>query len=103
MAYTDAGDIAMPRPARQSDRINLRLNRESKRKLERAAAYSDRTLTDFVIGAALREAETVVREREVITLTADEWQRFQELVLNPPPLNRRLKQAFAEYARVVKR
>jgi uncharacterized protein (DUF1778 family) len=93
----------MPRPARHPDRISLRLSRQSKRKLERAAAYSDKTLTDFVIGTALREADTIVRSREVITLTADEWERFQDLVLNPPPPNRRLKRAFADHARIVKR
>jgi uncharacterized protein (DUF1778 family) len=93
----------MPRPARRPDRINLRLSRESKRKLERAAAYADKTLTDFVIGSALREAETIVRKREVITLSADEWERFQDLVLNPSPPNRRLKRAFADHARIIRR
>jgi uncharacterized protein (DUF1778 family) len=93
----------MPRTARRPDRINLRLSRGAKRTLERAAAYSDKTLTDFVIDVALQTAETIVRKKEVITLTADEWERFQTLLLNPPPPNKRLRRAFAEHARVVRR
>jgi uncharacterized protein (DUF1778 family) len=93
----------MPRTAQRTDRISLRVARDAKRKLERAAAYSDRTLTDFVIDVALQKADAIVRKNEVITLTRAEWDRFQDLLLNPPAPNKRLKKAFAEHARVVKR
>ena len=92
----------MPRTARRPDRINLRLSRGAKRTLERAAAYSDKTLTDFVIDVALQKAETIVHKNEVVTLTADEWERFQALLLKPPLPNKRLRRAFAEHARVVR-
>jgi len=91
----------MPRAAQRPDRINLRLNRDAKRKLERAAAYSDKTLTDFVIDFALQKADEIVREHEVITLTANEWERLRALLLNPPEPNKRLERAFADHARVV--
>jgi uncharacterized protein (DUF1778 family) len=93
----------MPRTAQRADRINLRLSRDSKRKLERAAAYSDKTLTDFVIDVALRKADAIVRKNEIITLTQAEWQRFQAMLLDPPRPNRRLKRAFVDHARVVRR
>ena len=93
----------MPRAARSPDRINLRLSREAKRKLERAAAYTDKTLTDFVVDVALQKADSIVRKHEVITLTTDEWERFRKLLLDPPEPNKRLKRAFAEHARVVHR
>ena len=93
----------MPRTAKRPDRINLRLSREAKRKLERAAAYSDKTLTEFVTDVALRKADAVVRKNEVITLTPLEWERFQAMLLGPAQPNRRLKQAFAAHARVVRR
>jgi len=44
-----------------------------------------------------------VRKNEVITLTQAEWERFQDMLLNPPEPNKRLKKAFAEHARVVRR
>jgi uncharacterized protein (DUF1778 family) len=93
----------MPRTARRPDRINLRLSRGAKRKLERAAAYADKTLTDFVIDVALQKADAIVRKNEVITLTPAEWERFQAMLLDPPVPNRRLRRAFAEHARVVRR
>lgn len=93
----------MPRTAHRPDRINLRLSRIAKRKLERAAAYSDKTLTDFVIDVALQRADAIVRKNDVITLTPAEWERFQDVLLNPPEPNKRLKKALAEHARVVRR
>jgi uncharacterized protein (DUF1778 family) len=93
----------MPRTAHRPERINLRLSRDAKRKLERAAAYADKTLTDFVIDVALQKADAIVRKNEVITLTPAEWERFQDLLFNPPAPNKRLRRAFAEHARVVRR
>ena len=46
--------------------------------------HSDKTLTDFVIDVALQRADAIVRKNEVVTLTRAEWDRFQELLLNPP-------------------
>jgi uncharacterized protein (DUF1778 family) len=92
----------MPRTAQRPERINLRLGKDAKRKLARAAAYSDKTLTDFVIDVALQRADAIVRQHEVITLTRAEWERFQEILLDPPEPNKRLKKALAEHARVVR-
>ncbi len=92
----------MPRTARRQERISLRVSPQSKQKLERAAAYADKTLTDFVIDVALQNADAVMREHEAIALTGDEWERFRRLLLNPTTPNKRLKRAFAERARTVR-
>src|SRR5674476_1201697 len=65
------GVMVMPRTAQRPDRISLRLSPQAKRKLERAAAYSDKTLTDFVVDVALQKADAIVREHEVITLSTE--------------------------------
>lgn len=93
----------MPRTAQRQDRISIRLSPQSKRKLERAAAYADKTLTDFVVDVALQKADAIVRENEVIALNAEEWERFQELLLNPPAPNERLQRALEEHDRIVRR
>jgi uncharacterized protein (DUF1778 family) len=95
--------LTMPRTAQRSDRIHLRLSRDAKRRLERAAAYSDMTVTDFVVDVALQKADAVVHKHEAITLTPAEWERFQSMLLNPPEPNKRLKRALTEHARVVRR
>jgi uncharacterized protein (DUF1778 family) len=92
----------MPKPARRQQRIALRVSSDAKYKLERAAAYAEKTLTDFVLDVALQKAESVVRDHEVIALTAPEWQRLQKHLLHPPVPNKRLKRAFAEHKRVVR-
>ncbi len=93
----------MPRTAQRQDRISIRLSPQSKRKLERAAAYADKTLTDFVVDVALQKADAIVRDNEVIALNAEEWERFQELLLNPPAPNERLQRALEEHDRIVRR
>jgi uncharacterized protein (DUF1778 family) len=93
----------MPRTAQRQDRISIRLSSQSKRKLERAAAYADKTLTDFVVDVALQQADSILREHEVISLSAEEWERFQDLLLNPPAPNDRLQRALEEHDRIVRR
>ncbi len=90
----------MPRAAQRQDRISLRLSPQSKRKLERAAAYADKTVTDFVLDSALKTADDIVREQETITLTPAEFQRFSDALLNPPPLNKVLRKALREHRRI---
>jgi uncharacterized protein (DUF1778 family) len=92
----------MPRTAQRQERISLRVSPRSKAALERAAAYADKTLTDFVIEVALQKADSVVREHEVIALSPAGWEEFQRMLLHPPKPNRRLKKAFAEHARIVR-
>jgi uncharacterized protein (DUF1778 family) len=93
----------MPRSATRSDRISLRVSPRAKQTLERAAAYSDKTLTDYITDHALAHAEADVREQEIITLTPEAWEEFQRMLLDPPEPNERLKKALAEHARVVRR
>jgi len=42
-------------------------------------------------------------KRCIITLTPAEWERFQDMLIDPPEPNRCLRKAFAEHARVVGR
>lgn len=93
----------MPRTAQRQERISIRLSPQSKRTLERAAAYADKTLTDFVVDVAMQRADALVREREVIALDAAEWERFQDLLLNPPEPTEKLRQALDDHARFVRR
>lgn len=93
----------MPRAATRQDRIHLRVSPKAKRTMERAAAYSDKTLTDFITDVAVERAEAVVREQEAITLTPEAWEEFRRLLLDPPEPNEALKKAIAEHKRVVRR
>lgn len=56
---------------------------DQKALLRRAAAIRGQSVTDFVVSTAQAEAEAVVREHDVLTLTAGEAERFVELILHP--------------------
>ena len=79
------------------ERIHLRLDARSKRKLERAAAYEETSLSQFVLSNALQAAERVIKAREWITLSAADWDAFHDALLNPPEPNAALRQAARRY------
>jgi uncharacterized protein (DUF1778 family) len=81
----------MPRTAvEHNKRMSLRMTPEAKTKLLRAASIRNTDLTNFVTQSALREAEAVIHEAEVIQLTAHDFQRMLDLLDQPPPPNAKL-------------
>jgi uncharacterized protein (DUF1778 family) len=68
---------------------------EHKARIARAAAIKQMDLTQFVTGAALREAETVITEAEAVRVSARDFTRILELLENPPAPNARLQAAIA--------
>lgn len=78
-------------------RMHLRLDAKSKRKLERAAAYEDTTLSRFVLANAVAAAERVIEARERIVLPATDWNAFHEALLDPPAPNPELRRAARRY------
>jgi len=85
------------------DRMHIRLDTESKQKLERAAAYAHKSLSEFVLGNALTAADEVIHEHETLQLTEADWGVFLDALETPPKASPRLKQAFADHAKRVKR
>ena len=79
------------------DRMHLRLDAKAKRKLERAAAYEDTSVSDFVLANALAAAERVIDAHERITLSAADWETFFNALINPPKPNKKLKEAVRRY------
>ncbi len=86
----------MPRNAvDDNERMNLRVRPEVKARLVRAAALRNTDLTNFVTQSALREAEAVIHEAEVIKVSERDFIRILELLENPPKPNAKLKAALA--------
>lgn len=86
----------------KTERLEARLSSVQKALLQRAADLQGRSLSDFVVSSVQRAAEAVIREHQVIALTAQEGQRFVEAVLNPPRPNDRLRAATERYRREVR-
>jgi uncharacterized protein (DUF1778 family) len=86
----------MPRVAvEDSNRMSLRISREAKSRIARAAALRRADMTNFVTQAALREADAVIAEAERITLSERDHQKILDLIENPPAPNAKLKAALA--------
>ena len=79
------------------DRMHLRLDAKTKRKLERAAAYEETTVSAFVLANAVAAAERVIASHEKITLSARDWDAFYDALVNPPEPNEKLRQAARRY------
>ena len=65
-------------------RINMRVSEENLALIKSAAVENDQDMTSFVLGAALDKARSVLIEARVTRLTADEANRFEELLDREP-------------------
>lgn len=83
--------------ARKRDRLHLRLDAATKRKLERAATYAQKSVTDFVLSQAIEAADQVLKTREQHVLSTADWEAFRKALDRPPKPNRALKEGFRWY------
>jgi uncharacterized protein (DUF1778 family) len=81
----------------KQDRLQLRLDPRSKRVLQRAADFRHKTVTQFVLSTALREAEKVIRENATVPLADQDWKIFYDALIDPPAPNPALRKAFRRY------
>ena len=82
-------------------RMHIRMDVSAKRKLEKAAAYKHKSLSEFVILQALESAEKVIREHESLAFSQSDWDVFMTALETPPNLNKKLKEAFRLHHKTV--
>jgi len=85
----------------KSERVQVRINKDAKRMLQRAAALANMTVSAFVVNSALDAASRLISERERLVLEEEDWEVFMEALANPPEPNQALKEAFATYDRLI--
>lgn len=81
-------------------RVNLRIDAEGKRKLERAASYAGSTLSDFVLSNALAAANRTIQEHESVALSKADWDAFFDALVKPPKPSRRLERALKRHDKI---
>ena len=81
---------------RVKDRWDFRIAAETDRLVRRAAETTDRTLTDFVVDAAVLEAERVLADRTEFVLDGESWDRFVELLDRSPQETSGLEKLFSK-------
>lgn len=87
----------------KQERMHIRLDTRSKQKLERAAAYAHKSLSEFVLGRALHAADEVIQEHETIFFDEADWGVFLDALDNPPKPNAKLRKAYSEHKKRVQR
>jgi len=91
---------AASKPSRartRAERLETRLTAEQKRLIERAAALQGRTVTDFVLTSLQDAAKRAIEEHHQIALSMRDSEAFVDALLNPTPVNDRLRDTVRRY------
>lgn len=92
--------MASTEPIRTA-RVEARIAPDALAVVRRAAELQGRSVSDFLVAAALKDARQTIEEAQIIRLSVDDQQRFAELLLNPPPLAPAMKRALKARKRLI--
>jgi len=81
---------------RRTEKLDLRVSRSAKAKLQAAASASHRSMSDFVMESALARAEETLAERRIFALDAEKWDAFQAALDAPTRTLPRLRALLEE-------
>jgi uncharacterized protein (DUF1778 family) len=81
----------------RAQRLEARLTAEQKSLIERAAALQGRTVTDFVLTSVQEAARRAIAEHQLLELSVGDSKAFVESLLNPKPVNARLRETVRRY------
>jgi len=81
----------------RTERLEARVTSEQKSLIERAAALQGRSVTDFVIASVQDAARRAIEEHQRLDLSLRDSQAFVEAVVNPQPVNDRLRETVSRY------
>jgi uncharacterized protein (DUF1778 family) len=90
-------ELMMTTAVSKQDRIGARVPHEVYETLCRAAELTGATVNQFLVQAALKEAQEVIEREEVIRLSPRDWNWLLDLMENPPKPNPALKVALKRY------
>lgn len=82
-------------------RVEARIAPDALAIVRRAAELQGRSISDFVVAAALRDAHQTIEDAQIIRLSVDHQQRFAELLLNPPALAPAMQRALKARKRLI--
>ena len=81
----------------RAQRLETRVTAEQKTLIERAAALQGRTVTDFVLTSVQDAARRAIEEHQQLELSLRDSETFVEALLNPKPVNDRLRDTIRRY------
>jgi len=81
----------------RSERLEARMTAEQRSLIERAAALQGRSVTDFVLTSVQDAARRAIEEHSQLTLSVRDSEAFVDALLNPKPVNNRLRDTVRRY------
>ena len=85
----------------RSARVEARIAPDALAVVRRAAELQGRSVSDFLVAAALKDAHQTIENAQIIRLSVDDQHRFAKLLLNPPPLAPAMKRALKAHRRLM--
>jgi uncharacterized protein (DUF1778 family) len=81
-------------------RVQVRIAPEALAVVRRAAEIQGRSLSDFLVAAALKDAHRTIEEAQIIRLSVEDQHRFAQALLKPPTLAPAMKRALQAHKRL---
>jgi uncharacterized protein (DUF1778 family) len=81
----------------RAQRLETRVTAEQKTLIEHAAALQGRTVTDFVLTSVQDAVRRTIEEHHQLALSVRDSEAFVDALLNPKPVNDRLRDTVRRY------
>jgi len=85
----------------RSARVEARIAPDALAVVRRAAELQGRSVSDFLVAAALKDAHRTIEEAQIIRLSVEDQQRFAALLIDPPPLAPAMQRALEARQRLI--
>jgi len=102
--FSANGDREMAEAAKRSasgriraERLETRVTADQKRLIEHAAALQGRTVTDFVLTSVQDAARRAIEDHQHLELSVRDSQAFVQALVDPQPVNERLRDTVRRY------
>lgn len=84
-----------------ASRLDIRLSKDTKELIQRAAVLRNKTLTQFVVETLSEESDKVLSEHAQVQLSNRDRDLFLRALDSPPKPNKALRAAAAKYKKQV--
>lgn len=75
----------------RGERLEARITADQKALIQRAAELEGRSVTDYVVSSVQDAAKRTVEAHDLMVLSVAESRAFVDALLDPPPINDRLR------------
>lgn len=86
----------MPAAVSKTERIDVRVSPTAKHTLQMAATEVNKTVSQFLLDAAMTAAAETLEDRRSFVLDRKRWDAFVKILDRPPRIKRRLARLLAE-------